>query len=114
MPLHRWRLLRRRYNQAAILARILAAQKDVALAPDLLVRLRATESQGHKNKRERAQNVRGAFSVHPAYDVSGLCVVLIDDVMTSGATLEECARVLLQSGAREVRALTLARVVWAS
>lgn len=114
VPLHRWRLLRRRYNQAAILARFLAAEKDIAFAPDLLVRARATESQGHKTKRERAINVRGAFSVHPAYDVAGLCVVLIDDVMTSGATLEECARVLLQAGAREVRALTLARVVFAS
>lgn len=111
VPLHRWRLLRRTYNQSAMLARALADLSCRPLAPDLLQRVRATEKQKDKNRKERALNVRGAFAFDESYDVRGLKVLLIDDVLTSGATLEECARVLLSAGAARVTALTLARVV---
>ncbi|TAN71195.1 MAG: ComF family protein [Magnetospirillum sp.] len=113
VPLHRWRLLSRRYNQAALLAMGLTARTAVAAVPDLLIRCRHTKSQGHMNRAGRHGNVAGAFRVaerHRAV-LAGKRVVLIDDVLTSGATVEECARVLLRAGAAGVDVLTLGRVV---
>lgn len=113
VPLHRWRLLRRRYNQAALLASALGKQAGKPCAPDLLMRRRATDIQGFKGYRERHRNVRSAFAVNPrrAAMIAGKSVVLVDDVYTSGATVKECAKELLQAGAREVHVLTIARVV---
>ncbi len=113
VPLHRWRLLSRRYNQSALLARRLARISGVPYAPDLLRRLRATPSQGGLDARERRRNVRGAFGVAPGQGprLAGLRVLLIDDVLTTGATVEACARCLLAAGAGGVDVLTLARVV---
>lgn len=110
VPLHRWRLLRRHYNQSALLAREVARQSGVPLAPELLLRTRATDPQGHKNRKDRHQNVKDAFVPNPDYDIAGKKIVLIDDVMTSGATLDACAKALLDGGAAGVGALTLARV----
>lgn len=113
VPLHRWRLLRRRYNQAALLTAILAKQAGKPWLPDLLIRHKATETQGFKSFRARHRNVRRAFTVHPrrVAELAGRSVVLVDDVHTSGATVKECAKVLLAAGAREVHVLTIARVV---
>ena len=109
VPLHWRRLVHRRYNQAAILARALSP--DDAFYPFLLRRHRATPSQGHLSRSARHDNVRGAFSVHPrhANDVRGKRVLIVDDVYTTGATVQECARVLLRAGAAGVDVLTLAR-----
>jgi ComF family protein len=113
VPLHRWRLWRRRYNQSALLALALARLAGVPSAPDALRRARATQSQGPLGRAQRRRNVQGAFRLaHPAA-VAGRRVLLIDDVLTSGATVEECARVLRRGGATEVDVLTLARVVLA-
>ncbi len=109
VPLHRWRLLKRRYNQAALLAQAVGKNLDKKVAVDLLVRRRASESQGRKNRKERRENVAGAFALRPGADVVGKKIVLIDDVLTSGATVEECARVLLSAGAATVSVVTLAR-----
>lgn len=111
VPLHRWRLLRRRYNQAALLAIALSRKTGVACVPDGLLRVRATESQGHMKAKDRADNVRKAFVINPKKSVAGKIVVLVDDVYTTGATVKECARALLQGGAEEVRILAVARVV---
>lgn len=113
VPLHPWRLLRRRYNQAAILAQALARQAGKPCVPDALLRRRATVAQGHKGYRERHRNVRGAFAVNPrrAVSVAGRSVVLVDDVYTSGATVKECAKTLVRGGARDVHILTIARTV---
>ncbi|WP_245602434.1 ComF family protein [Fodinicurvata fenggangensis] len=114
VPLHRWRLFHRRYNQAALLARPLAAKAPRGhLAVDLLERTRRTASQGQMTPSERQRNVRGAFTVRPSarHRVSGANLLLVDDVYTTGATLEACARTLLRAGAARVEALTLARVV---
>ena len=114
VPLHRLRLLKRGYNQAAILARALTKETGVALIPDLLQRRRATASQQGLSAQARLENVTaGAFRVHPWHRsrVEDRRVVLIDDVMTTGATVGACARVLRRAGAARVDVLTLARVV---
>lgn len=117
VPLHWRRLLTRRYNQAQLLARIVVAaagrSSPARLAPDLLRRRRWTGSQGGLMARQRRDNVRQAFDLHPGWAsaVAGKSVLLIDDVMTTGATVDACARVLQRGGARHVDVLTLARVV---
>ncbi len=113
VPLHRWRLLKRRYNQAAVLAWALGRDCGLAVMPDGLIRTRSTPAQGHMNAGERHRNVRNAFAVHPARTAAleGRRVVLIDDVLTTGATAGECVRALKKAGAAEVSVLALARVV---
>ncbi len=114
VPLHRWRLLARRFNQSALLANALARLSGVKALPDALIRTRATPSQGAMvSARARRRNVLAAFAVRSGarQAVAGRRVVLIDDVMTTGATLEAAARTLIRAGAAEVRALVLARVV---
>ena len=113
VPLHRRRLIARRYNQSALLAGALGRKSDVTAAPDLLVRTRHTPSQGGLSATARRRNVRGAFAVRDgqAAGVRDRRVLLIDDVFTTGATVEACATTLIRSGARAVDVLTLARVV---
>lgn len=112
VPLHWTRLLRRRYNQSAVLARLIAASEQREFIPDLLMRTRRTPSQGALNRKDRARNVRGAFALSPRYrdTVAGKRILLVDDVLTTGATVEHCARTLLKAGALRVDVLTLARV----
>ncbi len=111
VPLHWGRLFRRRYNQAALLAQALSRQAGVPTMPDLLVRRRATPTQGGLDRLGRHRNVKGAFALRAGQTVAGRRVVLVDDVLTTGATLAECARVLIRAGAARVDVLTLARVV---
>ncbi|MGH1403466.1 MAG: ComF family protein [Alphaproteobacteria bacterium] len=113
VPLHPWRLLSRRYNQAAIMSAALSKACGVEDLPSALRRTRSTASQGHLGMQARAKNVRKAFDVAPAYikRLSGKSVILIDDVYTSGATVNECARVLKENGVSHVYVLTLARVI---
>lgn len=113
VPMHPWRLLARRYNQAAVLAMALGKATGIAAEPDLLVRTRRTPAMGHMNREDRRKNVRGAFAIRERKRtlVEGRTVLLIDDVLTTGATVGECARVLLKAGARSVDVLTLGRVV---
>jgi ComF family protein len=106
VPLHRARRRARGFNQAAEIARHLTIPTI-----DALKRTRATTSQTDLPAEARQANVRNAFALRRCVDITGRVVVLVDDVSTTGATLEACARVLLDAGAREVRALTAARVV---
>lgn len=112
VPLHPLRLISRRYNQAAEIARPLAATTGLAYLPDALVRRRATQSQGGKSGVGRRRNVAGAFVVPPArrLQVEGRRILLVDDVMTTGATLEGCARALKAAGAVRVDVAVVARV----
>jgi ComF family protein len=104
VPLHRARQRARGFNQA----RALAVHLGLPVS-DALIRTRPTESQADLPAERRHSNVRGAFAISRHADVEGRTVVLIDDVMTTGATLNACAAVLLDAGAAEVRALTAAR-----
>jgi len=113
VPLHWRRLLYRRYNQAALLARALRRLVDRPVVPDLLVRRRPTPTQGHLRTAARRRNVAGAFGVQPrrSAGIAGRRVLLIDDVMTSGATIEACCHALHRGGAAAVGVLTLARAI---
>jgi ComF family protein len=113
VPLHWSRLLARRYNQAALLTRELARLTGKPVIQDLLVRRRRTASQGGLGAARRESNVSGAFRVHPrhAARIKGQRVLLIDDVLTTGATVSACSRTLRRAGAIAVDVLTLARVV---
>ncbi len=114
VPLHRWRLWRRRYNQAAVLAERLAQACGRPHEPLALERRRPTKSQGEMpSAKARRRNVLGAFRVPKGKigAVKGRNVLIVDDVFTTGATLDACARALKRAGARRVDALALARVV---
>jgi ComF family protein len=113
VPLHWRRLWARRFNQSAALAQSVSRMSGVAVAGDLLKRVKATPQQVGLSRTERAANVQGAFKVPPdaKAQVKGRRLILIDDVITSGATVEACARTLLRAGAANVDVLTLARVV---
>lgn len=113
VPLHPLRLWRRRFNQAALLARRLAPAESVKVRTDLLRRRRVTTSQTRLSRTERHANVASAFAScgDAASVLPGQRVLLVDDVATTGATLDACARALRRAGAAHVDALTFARVV---
>ena len=116
VPLHARRYIKRRYNQSAELARWLCQHHGgrIEFAPQYLLRTKATPSMAGLTKNQREQNVRRAFAIdHPTAKacLAGKDILLIDDVMTTGATLTSCAQTLLQAGAASVSALVFARVV---
>lgn len=113
VPLHRFRLWTRRFNQAAALAQVVARGSGVPLAPLALARVKRTRQQVGLTRAQRADNLQGAFKVPPAMrpQIEGRRVLLIDDVLTTGATGNAAARALLRGGARAVDILTFARVV---
>lgn len=112
VPLHMWRLIRRRYNQAELLSSDLGKESGVPVIKNALIRKHATRSQGHLKPEDRASNVKDAFAVNPraAEKIKGKTVILIDDVYTTGATAKECTDQLLKSGVGEVHVLTIANV----
>ncbi len=113
VPLHWRRLWARRFNQSATLAAAIAQPQGVPVLHSALKRVRATVQQVGLSRAQRADNVQGAFAVPPEEkaNVAGRRMLLIDDVLTSGATVDTCARALLRAGAAHVDVLTFARVV---
>ena len=113
VPLHWRRLWARRFNQAAALAREISQASNVPVLDDTLKRLRATPQQVGLNRTDRATNVQGAFAVpdERRAAVVDRRLVLVDDVLTSGATVDTCTRALLRAGAARVDVLVFARVV---
>lgn len=108
VPLHATRLREREFNQAAVLAEFLASRAKKPLLP-CLRRTRYTTTQTRLDREERMENLRGAFSVRHAAGVIGRHLLLIDDIFTTGSTVEECSRILREAGAASVRVLTVAR-----
>ena len=109
VPLHKIRLRERGYNQSVLLAKVISQQTHIPVENNCLKRIRNTRPQSKLNAEERRTNVVGAFRVSRQVKISGKMVILIDDVFTTGATLQECAIQLLNIGARQVFALTAAR-----
>ncbi len=109
LPLHPQRLRERGFNQSAEIARTIAGQLQLPFARELLQRQRATAAQAGLDRKARQRNVRGAFACHA--DCSGQRILLVDDVLTSGATADEAARSLIQHGAREVHVAVVARTL---
>ncbi len=110
VPLHRGRLLARRFNQSALLARALGRMAGVAVAADALRRVRATAPLGELSAGARARMLAGAIAVRRPAAVAGRHVLLVDDVLTSGATARACTSALLAAGAAGVDVLVAARV----
>jgi ComF family protein len=112
VPLHRWRIWKRGYNQAALIASALSRRTGLPAGLDLLSRTRATPPLKGLGRRERALAVRGAFKVPPRARerLAGRRILLVDDVYTSGATAAACARALKRGGAASVEILCWARV----
>jgi ComF family protein len=111
MPLSQQRLLERGFNQSAVLAGALGIGQDRKVRHDLLVRIRDTAAQSSLPRRDRHANVAQAFAVHPDWftTLRGKKVVVVDDVMTTGASIQAAARALTQAGAAQIVALVFAR-----
>lgn len=112
VPLHWSRLLKRRYNQSALLSLHLGKEAGLPVCPDLLRRKRRTPPLEGKTAAERAETLREAITLHPRRGqvLRGRSVLLVDDVMTSGATLAACSRACQAAGAADISVLVLARV----
>ena len=112
VPLTRWRLMRRQFNQAAILAHEVAAATDIPADALVLAKIKSTPTQVGLTRDQRRLNVQGAFAVaeRRRAEVSGRKMLLIDDVITTGSTVEACARALLAAGAARVDVLALGLV----
>jgi ComF family protein len=113
VPLHWRRLWARRFNQSALLSQAISGETGVPMNDTALRRIKPTAQQVGLSQSERAQNVQGAFRVPPdrKAEVAGRRLVLVDDVLTSGATSDACARALLRAGAQSVDLVVFARVV---
>ena len=112
VPLYPKRLRWRGFNQSVLLAREVSRAYGIPMDPFLLQRRRETAAQTRLAEEERRRNVRGAFKLDPDRPIRGKRVLIVDDVYTSGATVNECSRTLKQGGAKEIYVLTLARAVY--
>lgn len=113
VPLHWKRLFTRKYNQAALIASCVANNLKIPFDPFILTRPSSTQSQGHLSRNQRKLNVKGAFNVpeHLRHKLLNKRVILIDDVLTTGATINECSKILKKAGVWEIYVLTVGRVV---
>jgi ComF family protein len=111
VPLHYFRLVRRRYNQSSLLAAHLAKLSQLPMNQQALKRVKATTPQSGLSENQRKENVKRAFEVGNPDAVKNKSVLLIDDVMTTGSTIDACTKVLLETGASAVNVLTLARTI---
>lgn len=113
VPLHSWRLWKRGFNQSALLAQQLAKRDGIRLCVDALRRVRATPSLGGQSRQQRAQTLKGAIRVNPKHEarIAGAQILLVDDVLTSGATTSACVDALKKEGAAKVKIACFSRVL---
>lgn len=112
VPLHGKRLRWRGFNQSVLLARQISRAYGIRLDPFVLRRSKETPPQTQLSEEERRKNIRGAFTLNAEKSVKDKAILLVDDIYTSGATVNECSRTLMRGGAKEVYVLTLARAVY--
>ena len=108
VPIHYTRLIKRKYNQAGLIANHISKLSGKPTLHRTLVRTIATKSQGHMNLKQRRANIAGAFTIHNKENITNKNILLIDDVYTTGSTVDECAKVLKKFGAKKVYVLTFA------
>jgi len=111
VPLHSTKLRQRQFNQAKLLAEPLAKRFSKRLGHRVLVKIKGSVAQVNLSRRQRLKNIRGCFKVKHTHLLKNKNILLVDDVLTTGATIGECARVLSQAGANRIEVLTLARSV---
>ncbi len=113
IPLHKIRILKRKYNQSALLAKNIAKQSDKKLIIDLLIRTKNNKPQAHLDQKARQKNVAGIFKLKEKYfnSIKEKNILLIDDVITTGATVESCCKVLKKAGVNKIYVLTLAKTI---
>jgi ComF family protein len=111
VPLFWKKRLRRGFNQSALLAKRLARSYDISFSNSVLIKNRQTRDQVMLGKKERVVNLKGAFSVKRKAQIFQKRILLVDDVYTTGSTVDECSKVLIESGAQDVLIYTLARSV---
>lgn len=109
VPLHRSKMLNRGFNQAEILAKLLGEKLNITCSLEKLKRIKMTNSQFNLDLKQRRENISGAFTCTDPDFFAGRSVLLVDDIFTTGATLNECAKVLKQAGASRVTVFTMAR-----
>lgn len=108
VPIHVNRLIKRGYNQAELLCETLKSKLNLNVDSEVLIKCRDTRSQANLSRRERIENLKDSFDVVDKNKVKGKSILLVDDVFTTGSTINECSRILLDAGAREVYSVTLA------
>ena len=108
VPMHRIKRLLRMYNQADLLCKEIAMRAGKLRVPDLLIKTKWTKSQVYLSKRARKENLRNTIKLNPKYDVRDKVILIIDDVVTTGSTLDYCSKLLKNAGAKSVIALTVA------
>ena len=111
VPLHKKRLRKREYNQSLILASSVSKHTGIGLLKNCLLRVKTSVPQSQLPRKERFKNVKNVFDVAKPAMVNGKILLLVDDIFTTGATINECSKVLLKAGAKEVRVLTLSRAI---
>ncbi len=113
VPIHSFKLLKRKYNQSALIAAKIAKGSEIEFVPTLLVKTRQTKPQAVLSDVERRKNVRNSFALNKRYfnNIQGKTILLVDDVFTTGSTVNECAKVLIKSGAYRVNVITVARTM---
>lgn len=113
VPLHKLRIIKRKYNQSAMLAKNISALGGKKSILDLLIRTKNNKPQASLNQKDRRKNVAGIFTVHQKYlpQIKGKNILLIDDVMTTGSTVEACAKTLKKAGAQKIYVLVIAKTL---
>ena len=111
VPMHKWKRLFRLYNQSQILASALAQEAKIKMLPDVLMKIKHTKSQTGLSKKQRQENLKGSIAVVKKEVIKGKKVILVDDVMTTGSTVDLCAATLKKAGAKEVVVVCVARTL---
>ena len=111
IPIHLFRMIKRKYNQSSLIGNIIAKHYSKPIYYNVLNRIKNTASQGHLGIKERKQNLKNAFSIKHSDKIKDKIILLVDDVFTTGTTINECSKILKKYGAKKIFVITFARVI---